>query len=125
MAKADSVPVKWLPDAVEDDYTSANAYLSLIKAPADVAKIVVKLRTAKVEKHKVADLFRAAQVELPATDDRPCRKEIKKIQKGETISPVLLLRDAPHRTVIIADGYHRICAAYRIDPDVVVHCKLV
>jgi hypothetical protein len=29
------------------------------------------------------------------------------------------------KKVVIADGFHRVCAAYRIDPDVVVRCKLV
>jgi hypothetical protein len=28
------------------------------------------------------------------------------------------------KKVIVADGFHRICAAYRIDPDVMLHCKL-
>ena len=124
MAKADPKQVKWLPDAGEDDYAAANAYLALIKPPDHVAKLVAKLKTAKVEEYKATDLFRASRVALPAEDDRPCRKEIKKIRGGEVIAPVLLVRDAAHSTVIIADGYHRVCAAFRIDPDVVLHCKI-
>lgn len=124
MAKADPDQVKWLPDASEDDYAAANAYLALIKPPDNVAKLVANLKTAKVEEYRATDLFRASRVELPAKDDRPCRREIKKIRSGELISPVLLVRDAAHSTVIIADGYHRVCAAFRIDPDVVLHCKI-
>ena len=124
MAKADPEQVKWLPDASEDDYAAAGAYLALIKPPDNVAKMVAKLKTAKVEEYKATDLFRASRVELPEEDDRPCRKEIKKIRNGEVIAPVLLVRDAAHSTVIIADGYHRVCAAFRIDPDVILHCKI-
>jgi hypothetical protein len=124
VAKADPSQVKWLPDAGEDDYAAANAYLALIKPPDNVAKLVAKLKTAKVEEYKATDLFRASRVALPAEDDRPCRKAIKKIRDGEVIAPVLLVRDAAHSTVIIADGYHRVCAAFRIDPDVVLHCKI-
>jgi hypothetical protein len=62
---------------------------------------------------------------LPASEDSACRKAIKKIEKGEALSPVLLVRDVPLKKVIIADGFHRICAAYRIDPDVILHCKLI
>ena len=124
MASTDSIEVKWAPDVEDDDYEAARAYLRLVRAPAEVEKALLRLKATPVEQYKVTDLFRAARVELPAKDDRPCRKEIKKIRKGEVIAPVLLLRDPAHSTVIIADGYHRICAAFRIDPDVIIHCKL-
>jgi len=39
VAKADPNRVKWLPDAGEDDYAAAHAYLALIKPPDNVVKI--------------------------------------------------------------------------------------
>jgi hypothetical protein len=125
MPNAKTVKVKWTEDGSEDDYRAAEVYLSLIDTAANVNKAVAGLRAAGVDKFKAADLLRASQVKLPKSDDRPCRKEIKKINKGEALSPVLLVRDAAMKKVIIADGFHRICAAYRIDPDVILHCKIV
>lgn len=124
MAKAGSDIVKWQPDVAEEDYDAAQSYLSLINTPTNAAKIVTKLRAAPIEQYKATDLYRASRVQLPETDDRPCRKEIKKIHKGKALSPVLLVRDLAQSTVVIADGFHRICAAFRIDPDVIVRCKV-
>jgi hypothetical protein len=124
VAKADSDIVKWQEDVPEEDYIAAQSYLSLVISPTNVGKIVAQLRAAPIEKYKATDLFRASKVQLPENDDRPCRKEMKKIHKGEALTPVLLVRDPAHSTVIIADGYHRICAAFRIDPDVILDCKI-
>lgn len=119
------VKVKWTGDASEDDYDAAAHYLSLVSTVANASKAVAALKTAAVEKYKAADLLRASQVKLPKSDDRPCKQELKKIRQGEALRPVLLVRDNALKKVIIADGFHRICAAYRIDPDVVLHCKIV
>ena len=35
-----------------------------------------------------------------------------------------LVRDAAHGKLIIADGYHRLCAIYSFDEDAVVPCKI-
>ena len=40
------------------------------------------------------------------------------------ISPLLLIRDTLHGRVIIADGYHRLCAVYSFDEDAVIPCKI-
>lgn len=125
MSNPKNVKVKWTEEGSEDDYRAAEVYLSLINTPANVSKAIAGLRAAGVDKFKATDLLRASQVELPESDDRPCRKEIKKINKGEALSPLLLVRDAAMKKVIIADGFHRLCAAYRIDPDVILHCKIV
>ena len=39
--------------------------------------------------------------------------------------PLLLLRDEPNGKVVIADGYHRLCAAYGFDEDALIPCKIV
>lgn len=119
------VKVKWTGDASEDDYDAAAQYLSLVTTVANAGKVVAALKTAPVNKYKAADLIRASRVKLPKSDDRPCKQELKKIGKGEALCPVLLVRDNALKKVIIADGFHRICAAYRIDPDVILHCKIV
>jgi hypothetical protein len=117
--------VQWLDDAVDDDYTAAAHYLSLLDSPKNVDKAVAEMRSAVIVEFKATDLLRAAQLAVPEENDRPTREQLKKIKNGEAISPVLLVRASALKKVIIADGFHRVCAAYRLDPDVVLHCKLV
>ena len=117
--------VHWLDDASEDDYAAAAHYLSLLDSPDNVEKTVAELRAGQITEFKATDLLRAAQLLVPESDDRPTCEQIEKIQNGKAISPVLLMRVGVLKKVIIADGFHRVCAAYRIDPNVIVHCKLV
>jgi hypothetical protein len=37
----------------------------------------------------------------------------------------LLCRDVEHGKVIIADGYHRLCAVYTFDEDAMIPCQIV
>jgi len=116
--------VQWLEDASDEDYSAAAHYLSLLDVQKNVDKAVAEMRSATITEFKATDLLRAAQLTVPKIDDRPSREQMKKIKNGEPISPVLLMRASALKKVIIADGFHRICAAYRIDPDVVLRCKL-
>jgi len=43
------------------------------------------------------------------------KKDRKKIKSGQSLSPLLLIRDSTSGNVIIADGYHRLCAVYSFD----------
>ena len=116
--------VQWLEDAIDEDYNAAAHYLSLLDVQKNADKAVAEMRSATITEFKATDLLRAAQLTVPKADDRPSREQMKKIKNGEPISPVLLMRASALKKVIIADGFHRICAAYRIDPDVVLRCKL-
>lgn len=49
----------------------------------------------------------------------------EKIAAGKKLSPLLLVRDPSHGKLIIADGYHRMCAVYLFDEDPPVPCKIV
>lgn len=124
MPKRDSSSVHWLDDAADSDYASAAQYLALIESPKAIEKALAEWKAAAVVPYKAVDLLRAAQLIIPKKDERPTREQIKKITQGDAISPVLLLRVAALKKVIVADGFHRICAAYRLDPDVEVQCKL-
>ena len=52
-------------------------------------------------------------------------KRTKKIRKGKPLSPLLLVRDEVNGKVVIADGYHRLCAIYEFDEDALIQCKIV
>jgi hypothetical protein len=49
------------------------------------------------------------------------------VGSGGLLSPVLLVRGDAWRGVplVIADGYHRICASYYLDEDADIPCRLV
>ena len=47
------------------------------------------------------------------------------IIRNEKLSPLLLYRDKTNGTLIIADGYHRLCAVYKFDEDAMIPCKIV
>jgi hypothetical protein len=49
----------------------------------------------------------------------------QKIAKRTPFSPLLLVRDADAGRLIIADGYHRLCAVYSIHEDALIPCKIV
>lgn len=125
MAKQQVRHVQWLDDANEEDYTAAAHFLSLLDSPKNVDKAVAEMRAVQITEFKATDLLRAAQLAVPKSDDRPTREQVKRIKNGEPLAPVLLMRAGALKKVIIADGFHRVCAAFRIDPDVILHCKLV
>jgi hypothetical protein len=47
------------------------------------------------------------------------------IAMKKNVSPRVLCRDPPHGTLIIADGYHRLCAVYSFDEDAMIPCQIV
>ena len=124
MAKQQTPSITWQDDANPDDYEAAGHYLALVDNQKNIDKTLADLKAGTIVEYKATDLLRAAQLIVPKADHRPTREQIKKIKHGEPVSPVLLVRVPALRKVIVADGFHRICAAYRIDPDVVLHCKL-
>jgi len=54
-------------------------------------------------------------------------KDLKGVARGQRLSPVLLVRGRGAQAVplIVADGYHRICASYHLDEDADIPCRIV
>ena len=74
---------------------------------------------------KAKDIFRASQLSLLGVSNSHLEMDSEKIQNGIKLSPLLLVRDSINGKVIIADGYHRMCAAYSVSEDSVIPCKIV
>ena len=119
--------VLWKNEPDDHDYPAAASYLSL-RAPGEaVAALVAALRAAPITHAKAGDLLRAAGLPLLPADDQHVVKDIQKVRSGELLPPVLLVRgdlgaDLP---LVVADGYHRICAGSHLDEDSDIPCKLV
>jgi disulfide oxidoreductase YuzD len=125
MAKDKVKEILWLPDVEEHDYPAAESYLSLLLAPAQVAGLVDRLRAAPLTRFKAKDLFRASQLSLLGVSNSHVETDREKIRKGKALSPLLLVRDEANGRVVIADGYHRLCAVYDFDEDAWIPCKIV
>jgi disulfide oxidoreductase YuzD len=122
----DALPdIKWLSDVEEQDYPAAESYLTILYSQDKVTKMMVKFRASAVVKFKTVDIFRACQLPLKSASNSQVKEEIRKISKGERLSPILLLRDEMHGKVVIADGYHRMCAVYEVDEEAVIPCKII
>lgn len=118
-------PPVWLDAPEEHDYPAAASYLELTMAPKKVAKIVTNLRQAKICHFKAKDIFRASQLSLLGVSNSHVEKDRKKIQKGLSLSPLLLVRAPELGKVIVADGYHRLCAVYGLDEDALIPCQII
>ncbi|HXB39665.1 MAG TPA: hypothetical protein VNZ49_03935 [Bacteroidia bacterium] len=117
--------IKWLKKPEPHNYPAAHSYLSLIYPEAIASTFVAKLKKAPVTNFKAKDIFRASRLSLLGVSNAHVEKDRKKIKKGIALSPILLVRDTAEGTVIIADGYHRMCGVYAFDEDAVMPCKIV
>ena len=122
---AKSTEVKWLKSPEDHDYPAAQSYLSLLFDEAAVARYVQQLRSARTAMFKAKDIFRASGLSLLGPGNTHVEKDRKRISAGEELSPLLLVRDPTNHRVIIADGYHRLCAVYSFDEDAVIPCRIV
>jgi hypothetical protein len=125
MAKSKVKEIKWLPDMEEHDYPAAESYLNILFSEDRVADIMARFRSTAIVSFKAKDIFRASQLSLLGMSDLHVEKDRKKIQKGISLSPLFLLRDELNGRVVIADGYHRLCAIYEFDEDAWIRCKII
>ena len=125
MAKQNKQEIKWLDLPEEHDYPAAESYLSLIYESKVVEALIDKLQSIATSNFKAKDLFRASNLSLLGISNSHVRKDARKLKTGNAISPLLLVRDQANGNVIIADGYHRLCAVYRFDEDAIIPCKIV
>jgi hypothetical protein len=117
--------IKWLDTPEEHDYPAAESYLNLIYDPHTVATFIQKLRLAPMTSFKAKDIFRASGLSLLGTSNSRVEKDRKKILDGHPLSPLLLVRDTANGKVVIADGYHRMCAIYSFEEDSIIPCKII
>jgi hypothetical protein len=118
-------PEHWLNEPEEKDFLAATNYLSLLFADADAASMAEDLRNAPAINREANDLLRASRLELLPETDPVVKKNIKKVARGKPLSPVLLVRVRANEPLIVADGYHRICASYHLDEDIEISCRMV
>ncbi|NDU91154.1 MAG: hypothetical protein G3I10_00790 [Ferrovum sp.] len=117
--------IRWLSDVEEQDYPAAESYLRIIYMPDKVDGMVAALRKAPMVQFKAKDIFRASQLSLLGISNSHIENDRAKILAGKPLSPLLLVRDSQNGKVVIADGYHRLCAIYGFNEDALIPCKII
>jgi hypothetical protein len=112
------------PDA--EDYDAARNFLSLLSSGTKCAKLMRALQNAKIVERAAKDLLRASKLPLLSRDDPHVDDDLKKIHKGKPLAPVLLVRGdlRDGNPLIVADGYHRICAICYYDENAPIPCRM-
>ena len=121
---ATEIEIKWLPAPERHDYPAAKSYLKLLYDERTATTHVDNLQRARMSKFKAKDIFRASRLSLLGISNFHVKKDRRKIKSGQFLSPLLLIRDDKNGKVVIADGYHRLCAVYSFDEDAVIPCKI-
>ena len=121
---AKKVEICWLDEPEEHNYPAAKSYLSLLYDEPSAEALTAKLKQAPISHFKAKDIFRASALSLLGISNAHVEKDQQKIQSRRALSPLLLVRDSAQGKLIIADGYHRLCAVYSYDEDAVVPCKI-
>jgi disulfide oxidoreductase YuzD len=117
--------IKWLSEPQKRDYTAGESYLSLTFEHQAAKNVAEELERAETSEFAAKDIFRASGLSLLGISNSHVEKYRTRIILNEKISPLLLVRDKTGGRVIIADGYHRLCAVYTFDEDAMISCKIV
>ena len=118
---------RWEATPSDADYDAAGRYLSLLMSPDRSSELADRLRQGSAVQHRANDLLRASALTLLPPDDPEVVKDLKKVKQGVKLSPVLLVLGEldDDLDLTVADGYHRICASYHLDPDSEIPCRTV
>lgn len=117
--------IKWQSEPQKHDYPAAISYLSLTMGLQASKNVARKLERAEMTEFAAKDIFRASMLSLLGVSNSHVEKDRTRVIRNERLSPLLLFRDQPNGKLVIADGYHRLCAVYTFDEDAIIPCKIV
>lgn len=119
--------VRWKSEPDEHDYSAARDYLELLVPPMLAERLTAAFRDAPSVTKKSKDLLRASGLATLAGDNPHVAKDLRKIHSEIELSPVFVVRGEIRQGVplIVADGYHRICAVHLVDEDAEISCRII
>ncbi len=121
----DKKEVKWLPEPAATDYDAAQSFLQLLYSAKKVRRWGKKLKWQEISQHAAKDILRASGTPMSEIQAFDWSKQQKEIHQGKPLSPILLVRQDNGGHLIIADGFHRMCALFANDQEIKVPCKIV
>jgi hypothetical protein len=118
--------LEWAEKGEAEDFDAAEKFLSLLCSDTKAKAFATSLRDAKLVEHAAKDLLRAAHLPLLPSDESHVDADLKRIHKGKALAPALLVRGeiASGLPLIVADGYHRICAVCYFDESAPIPCRI-
>ena len=121
----------WNNEPDEHDYPAAYDYLTLVIDEVIATRLIDALKGSPLTHRKAKDILRASRLPLLPEQNVHVAKDLDKVKQGKLLSPILLVRGHTQSglrvndDLIIADGYHRVCASYHLDENADIPCKLV
>jgi hypothetical protein len=116
--------INWLSSPVDSDYDAAERYLSLLFKPRKCRKLLRKLRAAPMSEYPAKDILRASRTPMSEVAAFDWDRQQQQIREGEALGPILIVRQNDGSGLIIADGFHRMCALFAEDELIKVPCKI-
>ena len=100
------MPIKWSNSASDDDVQDARNFLFLIGMDWRAGGLSITI--------PAKDILRASSLltSVLPKDNAGVKKYLDRFKKGETISRVLLVVGQETKPLIVAEGFHRVCAAW-------------
>jgi hypothetical protein len=92
--------------------------------PREARAVIARIKRTKVMEFAAKDIFRASELPMLRSTDSHVEKERALIILKAALSPLLLWRDPVHGKLVVADGYHRLCAVYSFDEDAMIPCLI-
>ena len=116
----------WRSAPSREDLGGARRYLSLLCSETASKRLAQRLSRAPTFRVTAKDLLRASALPLLPRHESHVKEDLKRIAKGKPLSPVLLVQGNLSKGIplVIADGYHRICAVCHFDEDAPIACRL-
>ena len=126
-SKKSARPEHWKDEPDEHDFPAAADYLTLVISEQIATALVNGLKGVEKVDRKAKDLLRASRLTLLPRANPHVAAELKKVSSGERLSPVLLVRGQEKKglPLLVADGYHRLCASYHLDENADIPCHVV
>jgi hypothetical protein len=117
--------IKWRKKAALGNIKAAGEYLTLILSRSEVEVAMRRMQKEResIQNFKAKDILRASNTQLLPETNEDVDAEFRKIQKYELMHPLLLVRKVDK--LYIADGFHRLCAAYYLNKNEEIHALLV
>ena len=122
-----SAKLTWLQAPADHDYPAAQSFLRLVATPSQVEAISRSLSEVPTVAQHAKDILRAARLPPLPADDPEVARDLNRAGKATPLSPILLVKGnlATSVPLMIADGYHRVCASYHLNEDTEIPRRLV
>ena len=118
--------LKWSEEEEDEDFDAAFKYLSLLRPEAKARALVKKPSRLEAYRARRERLVARGSASLLPSDEPHVDQDLKRIQKSKALAPVLLVRGDMGNglPLVVADGYHRICAVVYFDESAPVRCQI-